>query len=129
MFAYYRKLTRYYQMYGFEAIHSVGVFAHLLSISLKVRFNTPLIWQLYVLPRSQVMFHLFRYLAHVFSDILLTSQGVCIERLGRNPAWKGRLRGLEFGANNEQIQSIIPVLEKLYLTVMPEQEEELSKAA
>lgn len=91
---YYRKLFRYYRMYGFEIVHSTGWLSHCLAIGLKVRFNSPLVWSVRSVPPAGWWLTAARLCAIVFCDKLVVSNPDVARGLGRLPAWKGRLRVL-----------------------------------
>ncbi len=88
LLAYYRKLFRYFKMYNFGVLHSDGLRAHLLSIGIKVRFNVPLIWNLWTILTPGMGLRLFCNLAAIFSDHLVASSMFVAHQLGRSQRWR-----------------------------------------
>ncbi|MBI3542983.1 MAG: glycosyltransferase family 4 protein [Deltaproteobacteria bacterium] len=108
--AYYRKLFRYFRMYDFSLVWSVGLEAHWLSAGLKARFNVPLVWQLWsIVPPGRAL-GLFRAAAAVFSDHVVASSLYVAHQLGRSLRWRRKLSVLYRGYERGLFPQLDPVV-------------------
>ncbi|MBI3555450.1 MAG: glycosyltransferase family 4 protein [Deltaproteobacteria bacterium] len=106
LLAYYRKLFRYFKMYDFGLVHSDGLRAHLLTIGIKIRFNVPLVWQLWSIMPQSLGLRLFCNLAAVFSDYLVASSMYVAHQMGRSTRWRKRLSVLYRGYDSVRLSPI-----------------------
>jgi glycosyltransferase involved in cell wall biosynthesis len=97
MLGYFRKLFRYFRMYDFQVVHSDGVLGNMISIGLKLRFNTPLVWHFWSILPSGVSLAGFKAMAAMFSDKLVSSTMFVAHQLGRSLRWRSRMNVLYRG--------------------------------
>lgn len=91
VFAYHKKLFRFFRMYEFHLVHAFGWYASILSIFLKIRFNVPTLWHLIQVPFSGRKLYFFKWAASTFADHIVSVSNMVSHLFGRTKYWYNRI--------------------------------------
>lgn len=88
---YYRKMFRFFRLHSFEAVLCVGLKASFRSIFVKMWFNSNLVWFLPNAFENGQQNWMFKHLASLFSDFIMTNSESAINQLGRDSYFKRKI--------------------------------------
>lgn len=91
---YVKCLVRYFDMHGFEQVHSVGILGHFLSGFLRSVRNFKLVWSVTEIPPRGLRFFFFKVFLDLFCDYFWSMDTTIVSDLGRSVSWRKKFISL-----------------------------------